>query len=108
LRRAEVRCNGSDEGGTGRAYVATDDPIDLIALDAALEELSKTSERQAKTAELRYFGGVGVKETAEVWGVSGVTVKRDWHYAKAWLYREIEADQGTGPRRADGQEPAVS
>lgn len=43
-----------------------------------------------------------MKETAEVLGVSEVTVKRDWRYAKAWLYREIEAGQGDGPRPAVG------
>lgn len=67
------------------------DPVDLIALDAAMARLSKQNERQARTAELRYFGGLNVRETAEVLGVSEITVKRDWRFAKAWLYREMES-----------------
>ncbi len=39
--------------------------------------------------ELRYFGGLTIEETAEVLGVSPITVKRDWAMARAWLYREL-------------------
>src|SRR5262245_6491851 len=62
---------------------------DLIALDDALERLSSIDPRKARIVELRYFGGLSVDETAEILGVSGITVKRDWLVAKAWLRREI-------------------
>ena len=39
--------------------------------------------------ELRYFGGLSVEETAEVLGISTITVMREWNKAKAWLYREL-------------------
>ena len=62
---------------------------DLLALDVALEKLGKLDERQAKVVELRYFGGLGIEETAEALGTSPATVKRDWTLAKAWLHREL-------------------
>lgn len=73
------------------------DPVNMMALDAALTRLGEINERQAKTVELRYFGGLGVKETAEVLNVSEITVKRDWRYAKAWLYREMESGNSDDP-----------
>lgn len=63
--------------------------VDLIALDEALNELAKFDERQARVVELRYFSGLSIDETAEVLGISNVTVRRDWNMAKAWLYQEI-------------------
>jgi RNA polymerase sigma factor (TIGR02999 family) len=63
--------------------------VELIALDEALQQLSIIDERKSRVVELRYFGGLSVKETAEVLKVSPVTVARDWDMAKAWLAREI-------------------
>jgi RNA polymerase sigma factor (TIGR02999 family) len=65
-------------------------PIDLVALDAALDKLAALDARQAKVVELRYFGGLSVEETAEALDVSPATVKRDWTLARAWLKRELE------------------
>jgi RNA polymerase sigma factor (TIGR02999 family) len=62
---------------------------ELIALDEALGRLAAIDERKCRVVELRYFGGLSVEETAEVLGVSAVTVARDWKMAKAWLAREI-------------------
>ena len=58
-------------------------------LDEALDDLAKKSERQARVVELRYFGGLSIEETADVLGVSAITVKRDWTLARAWLHREL-------------------
>ena len=67
----------------------------LAALDDALQELSAVDERKSKVVELRYFGGLSIKETAEVLGVSVETVVRDWKLAKIWLLRELnKGDQG--------------
>lgn len=63
--------------------------VDLVKLDEALIELSKFDERQAKIVELKYFGGMSNDETAEILGVSNVTVRRDWDLAKAWLFQEL-------------------
>lgn len=69
--------------------MSEEDSVELLALDEALERLAAIDERKSRVVELRYFGGLSVKETAEVLEVSLVTVARDWDMAKAWLAREI-------------------
>ncbi len=64
---------------------------DVLALDAALEKLSRLNPRQAAMVESRFFGGLNVAETAEMLDVSEATILRDWRAAKAWLAREIRA-----------------
>ena len=66
-----------------------DDAMDLLALDEALVHLAAIDSQQSRVVELRFFGGLTVDETAEVLGVSPVTVHREWRVAKAWLHREI-------------------
>ena len=61
----------------------------LVALDDALTELAGFDPRKAQVVELRYFGGMSVKEAAGTLGVHPNTVIRDWGLAKAWLKREI-------------------
>jgi RNA polymerase sigma-70 factor, ECF subfamily len=66
----------------------------LVALDDALKELAAVDERKSKVVELKYFGGLSIKETAEVLSVSVETVVRDWRLAKIWLLRQLsERDQ---------------
>ena len=69
---------------------------DLVALDDAMNELSRLDPRKAQVVEMRFFGGLSVEETAEVLQVSSVTVMRDWSTAKAWLYRELSGGTGDG------------
>jgi RNA polymerase sigma-70 factor, ECF subfamily len=68
---------------------ADEQSTDLIALDDALTELAKMDAVKAKIVELRYFGGLTTEETAEVLGVSAITVKRHWKLTKAWLYGQL-------------------
>jgi RNA polymerase sigma-70 factor, ECF subfamily len=68
---------------------AIEQSTELIALDDALTELAKMDEVKAKIVELRYFGGLTVEETAEVLGVSAITIKRHWRMTKAWLYGQL-------------------
>lgn len=68
---------------------ANEKSVDLIALDDALNRLTKLDERQAKVVELRYFSGLSIDETAEVLGIANSTVRLDWNLAKAWLKQEI-------------------
>jgi RNA polymerase sigma factor (TIGR02999 family) len=63
--------------------------LDLLALDDALNELSRLDSQQARIVELRFFGGLSIAETSEVLEISPATVKRDWATARAWLYREV-------------------
>ncbi len=58
---------------------------DLLALDAALDELARIEPRQAMMIESRFFGGFDVRETAALLDVSEATILRDWRAAKAWL-----------------------
>lgn len=62
---------------------------ELVALDEALEQLSRLDPRKARVVELRYFGGLGVEEIAAVINLSPDTVTRDWRRAKAFLRREL-------------------
>ena len=63
--------------------------VELLMLDSALTALSAIDPRGARVVELRFFSGLTVEETAEVMGISSGTVKRDWHTARAWLFREL-------------------
>src|SRR5262249_5124660 len=62
---------------------------DLIALDEALEALEKQDERKARVVEMRFFGGLGIEETAAVLKISPRSVAREWNLARAWLMREM-------------------
>ena len=64
--------------------------VDLVALDDALVSLAEVDPRQARIVELRYFGGLTVKETARSLDCSSTTVKREWHSARLWLLRELD------------------
>lgn len=72
-----------DDGAMGT------EPIDLIALNDALERLERLDERQCRVVELRFFGGLTVEEAAEALGVSPRLVKLDWRMARAWLYQQL-------------------
>jgi RNA polymerase sigma factor (TIGR02999 family) len=74
----------------GFIIIENERSADLLALDEALENLKKIDEMKAKIVELRYFGGLSVEETAEVLGVSQITIKRHWRMAKAWLYGRLK------------------
>ena len=97
-----ARSRGYAKRGGNAEHVPLDDAllgaqargIELLALDEALETLSKIDARKGRVVELRYFGGLSVEETAEVLGVSPETAKRDWKMAKAWLFGELTAEKG--------------
>ena len=65
---------------------------ELVDLDEALDELAQLDLRKSLVVELRYFGGLGLEETADVLEISVMTVRRDWRAAKAWLYRRMKAE----------------
>jgi RNA polymerase sigma factor (TIGR02999 family) len=69
--------------------VAPAPDVDLVALDRALDRLAALDARQAKVVELRFFGGLSVRETAAALAIGEATVVRDWASARAWLYREL-------------------
>lgn len=65
--------------------------VDLLALDAALEELGARDARRARLVELRFFAGLTVQEAAQLLGISPRTVDREWQLARAWLHRRLTA-----------------
>jgi RNA polymerase sigma factor (TIGR02999 family) len=67
-------------------------PRDLVALDEALQRLAIIDPRKSKIVELRFFGGLGIKEIAAVLGLSTRTILREWNLAQVWLYRELTKD----------------
>jgi RNA polymerase sigma factor (TIGR02999 family) len=91
-RRKQYRKRG---GGAARVtfdenlQVTTERGEELMALDQALTKLAQQDERKSRIAELRYFGGLSVEETAEALSVSVATVMRDWRLTRAWLQREL-------------------
>ena len=70
-----------------------DPPQDLLALDEALEELSRKHPQEAQLAKLRYFAGMTVEDAALAMGIPARTAARSWTYARAWLYTRISQGQ---------------
>ena len=88
---------GAEKREGGRIKLSLDDvpglpakhDEDLVALDEALKGLEKLDPRAGRVVELRFFGGLTEKEAAEVLGISVATLKRDWEFAKAWLFDQL-------------------
>ena len=105
MRRVLVdatRARAATKRGAGAMLVPLDSnltarassPVDLIALDQALERLAAFDARKVQVVELRFFAGLTVDETAAVLDVAPDTVARDWRMARTWLLRELDG----GPR----------
>jgi len=73
--------------------VFRDSRTDIVALDDALQSLSAIDPRKSRVVEMRFFGGLSIKETAEVLNVSEETVQRDWRLAKVWLLRQLSREE---------------
>lgn len=97
LDHARQRLRGKRGGGAGTHVDAASialpdagvDPVDVLAIDRALQQLEELDPDQARIVELRFFAGLTVEETAAAVGASPATVKREWAVAKAWLYRSL-------------------
>jgi RNA polymerase sigma factor (TIGR02999 family) len=76
---------------THAGLVSNEPTAEVTALDEALTKLESIDPQQARVVELRFFGGLTIKETAEAMGISVDMVKREWSTAKAWLYREMSS-----------------
>jgi len=71
------------------ALVSPEQSQKIMDLHEALERLATLDSRKAQVVELKYFGGLDYDEMAEVLKISRVTVRRDWEFAKVWLYTEL-------------------
>ncbi len=81
----------------GDVAASEPDLLNLLALNQALDELAEMDARQARTVELKYFGGMENAEIAAALGVSEPTVIRDWRVARAWLYGRLQSLQTDAP-----------
>ena len=92
-KRASAKGGGAGKLSLEEAAVLSDErAAELVALDEALESLAKIDERKSRIVEMRFFGGLGVGDIANVIGVSPDTITREWRRAKAWLHRELQKD----------------
>jgi len=73
------------------AIVSPEQSKEIIDLHEALERLAALDSRKAQVVELKYFGGLNYDEMAEVLKISRVTVRRDWEFARLWLYTELHS-----------------
>jgi len=94
--RARARQAAKRGGGLERSPIDLVDnarieerPEELIALDEALARLERVDERKAHVVSLRFFAGLSLEDTAVALDISLTTVKEDWSFARAWLYRAI-------------------
>ena len=72
------------------ALVSPEESKEIIELHEALESLATLDTRKAEVVELKYFGGLNYDEIAEVLKISAITVRRDWEFAKVWLYAQLQ------------------
>lgn len=94
-----ARARGRQKRGGGQALIelesadlASDyDPDTVLALDDAIRRLGRQDPRAADVVRLRFFAGLSVEETAEAMGLSVRTVKREWAYARAWLFDALRS-----------------
>lgn len=91
-RRAAKRDWGHRITLTGSAVAQDLDDVEILSLDEALTDLADIDASLSQVVELRFFGGLTVKETAAAMGVSEPTVKRRWRTARAWLLDRLESD----------------
>ena len=73
------------------AIISPEESKEIVDLHEALERLAALNSRKAQVVELKYFGGLNYDEMAEVLKISPVTVRRDWEFAKLWLYTELHS-----------------
>ncbi len=96
-----ARRHSADKRGHGAGKLSLDDAIDLaaarnidlVALDDALVTLATLDEEQSKIVELRFFGGLTIKEIAEILEISEMTVSRKWKTARLWLHQQVSRNE---------------
>jgi RNA polymerase sigma factor (TIGR02999 family) len=99
MRRILVdHARGKKAGKRGGLKLSLDDVCqvssepneDLVLVDDALKELEERDPDAARVVELKFFGGYTDQETAKILDVSVARVRRDWEFARTWLYSYLE------------------
>ena len=88
--------------GGGQEKISLDEALfcsehrleDLLVIDEALTRLETSDQTQGRIVELRFFGGLTLREVAEYLHMDEDMVEREWNFAKAWLYSELKASHG--------------
>jgi RNA polymerase sigma factor (TIGR02999 family) len=94
-RRRHAQRHGGDlvrasaDALAGEAASSTAQDAELLDVHEALDALARHDARKAELVKQCYFVGLTVKEAATVLGISEPTARRDWSYARAWLFNEI-------------------
>lgn len=108
LRRVVIdylRERGAQKRGGGQVFIQlddlseqdtprTEDEVDWLAIDQALNRLEVLDAASARVVELRMFGGLTIEETADTCGTSVATVGRQWRFARAWLTEQLDPEAG--------------
>ena len=90
--RAQKRGGGANRIELDEAAILSPEQSnEIVDVHEALERLAALDSRKAQVVELKYFGGLNYDEMAEVLKISRVTVRRDWEFAKVWLYTELRS-----------------
>jgi RNA polymerase sigma factor (TIGR02999 family) len=99
IDRARQRKAVRHGGGLQRTELAEDiidvpcaQDEEILAINEILDRFAQIEPRKAEVVKLRYFVGMTIEETAEALGISTPTAKRDWIFARAWLFRELKRD----------------
>jgi RNA polymerase sigma factor (TIGR02999 family) len=88
-RAASKRAGGCRIALENADALAINGDVELLALDSALNDLSRIDERQGKIVEMKFFGGLSAPEISQALGISRATVDRDWATARVWLHRQM-------------------
>lgn len=91
-KKALKRGEGQVAVELDQVFLDVDPNLDVLALDLALDELEALDAERARIVELRFFAGLSLKEAAALLQCSEATLKRDWAFARAWLYRRITGE----------------
>jgi RNA polymerase sigma factor (TIGR02999 family) len=102
ILRDHARAKHAEKRGGHQVRIPIDEIFNLgqegdsgvIELDDAINRLAEINERQAKVVEMRFFAGLAIEEIATALETSPATVKRDWTFAKAWLFKELTGGGG--------------
>src|SRR5437867_1490457 len=94
-----ARSNRAQKRGGGAARIELDEAVilspeqskEIVDLDEALERMATLDSRKARVVELKFFGGLNYDEIAEVLKIARRTARRDWEFARIWLYRELHS-----------------
>jgi RNA polymerase sigma factor (TIGR02999 family) len=91
-RGGQDRPRGGSALDNAAVFSDQQSPQEILALDEALSRLGEQDAQAADVVRLRFFAGLEIEQTARVLGISPRTVKRQWQFARAWLYRELESE----------------